>query len=104
MAIQMDYYVMDTFVASCRSVEFAMDLARFLERKFSFNPRIRGEQIHKFNVVVDVADKIQVHSTVAVNDIGREDFKKFVAEFTALKTRKPVQGACLHPGAMLRAA
>jgi hypothetical protein len=74
------FYAMDTLVGSCRTVEGAMDLAKFLESKFPLEPRIMGAQLHKFVVVVNIAGKIQVHSAVEVNDIGREDFKKFVAE------------------------
>ncbi len=90
----MQTYVMDTFVASCRTTEGALELARFMERMFPLDPRSalpETEQLHKFNVVVSVDNKIEVHSTLLVNDLGREDFKKFVREFTSLKMRKPVQ-------------
>lgn len=103
MGFQGDFYVMSTFVASCRSEAAAMELARFLERKFPFNPRIRSDQLHQFIVVFDVDGAIQVHSAVAVNDLGREDFAKFVAEFKALKMGRPVQN--MRPtGTLLRAA
>jgi hypothetical protein len=62
-----------------------------MEGKFPLDPKILSDQVHKFVVVEDVSGKIQVHSTVAVNDIGREDFKQFVSEFTVLQMRKPAQ-------------
>jgi len=98
----MQIYKMDTLVASCRTVQGALDLARFMESRFPFDSSIHSEQLHKFNVVMDVDGKIAVHSTVAVNDLGREDFKKFVVDFTTLKLRKPVQS--MRPAASMRRA
>jgi hypothetical protein len=89
-------YEMDTFVAKCRTVEGALELAAFMERKFpldSSSVLSEDEQLHKFIVAVSVEGHIEVHSTIPVNDLGREDFKKFVVEFTTLKMRKPVQRA-----------
>jgi hypothetical protein len=55
-----------------------------------------GRQINEFLVVENVAGKIQVHSAVEVNDLGREDFKKYVEEFTSLQTRKPAYNRFAH--------
>lgn len=103
----MEVYEMDTFVASCRTVEGALAFARFMERKFPLDHKSAlpaAEQLHKFNVVVSAEGKIEVHSTVPVNQIGREDFKRFVTEFTTLKLRKPTQRAGASPAAMRQLA
>jgi hypothetical protein len=87
--IENNFYVMDTFVRSCPTEAGAWALAKFLESKFPLDPKMLCAQVHEFVVVGDISGKIQVHSKVEVNDIGREDFKKFVAEFTAIQMRKP---------------
>jgi hypothetical protein len=93
---------MDTFVATCRSAKGAVELARFMEGRFPFDSSIRGEQIHKFIVVVDVNGTVEVHSTVAVNALGRADFHKIVAEFSSRSLRRPVQS--MRPVADMRLA
>jgi hypothetical protein len=99
----MQFYDVDTFVATCRTTNGALELARFLERKFPLDSRITGDQIHKFNVTVELDGKVEVHSAVAVNELGREDFKKYVADFLQIKMqRKPVQSA--KPAAMAATA
>jgi hypothetical protein len=98
---------MDTFVASCKTTEGALELARFMERMFPLDPKSvlsEAEQLHKFNVVVGADNAIEVHSTVPVNDLGRQDFKKFVVEFTTLMMRKPVQSANVNLAKSRRAA
>lgn len=103
----MQFNEMDTFVASCRSVDGALELARFMESKLPLDPSSvlpECEQLHKFNVVVSAVGKIEVHSTVPVNDLGRQEFKKLVVEFTTLKMRKPVQRASVSAAAAYRAA
>lgn len=98
---------MDTFVASCHTVEAALEFARFMEQKFPLDHRSvlpESEQLHKFNVVVMADGKIEIHSTVPVNEIGRADFKRFVVEFTTLKMRNPTQRAGVLPAAMRRVA
>ncbi len=103
----MKFYEMDTFVAPCRTVEGALDFARFMESKFPLDPKSvlsEREQLHKFLVAVSRDGKIEVHSAVPVNDLGREEFKKHVVEFTTLKMRKPVQGVGPRPNTVSRAA
>ena len=103
----MKAYQMDTFVAKTRTVEGALELASFLERKFPLDTKSvlsDDEQLHKFIVAVSLEGTIEVHSTVPVNDIGREDFKKYVVEFTTLKMRKPVQKSGFSAARERRAA
>ena len=103
----MHSYVMDTFVASCKTTEGALKLARFMEHMFPLDPKSalsETEQLHKFNVVVSVNNTIEVHSTVPVNDLGRQDFKRFVVEFTTLMMRKAVKSASVNLAKSCRAA
>lgn len=87
---------LSTFVASCRTIDGALELARFMERKFPLDSAIPiAEQIHKFNVVVDISGKVEVHSAFSVGDLGREEFRKYVSEFRNLKlssfpAKKPI--------------
>ncbi len=77
----MKLYEMDTFVASCRTVEGALDLARFMESRFPLDPKSvlpERERLHKFLVAVSPDGKIEVHSAVPVNDLGREQFRERV--------------------------
>jgi hypothetical protein len=98
------FYDMSTFVASCRTAEGALELARFMERKYPTDDTVKGDQVHQFVVMVSQDGKMEVHSTVAVNDLGRDDFKKFVLEFTTLKMRKPIQTAVRLTSAVRRIA
>ncbi len=103
----MYFYEMDTFVESGRTVEGALELARFMEKKFPLDHNSlfsENEQLHKFVVAVSADGKIEVHSTVSVNDLGREDFKKCVVEFTTLKMRRPVQTSSATGSAVRKAA
>lgn len=88
----MKLYEMSTFVASCRTLDGALELARFMETRFPMDARIHGTQIHQFVAVVQTDGRVTVHSVVPVNEIGKEDFKKCVAEFLEIKqVRKPIQ-------------
>jgi hypothetical protein len=87
----MKLYVMDTFVRSCRTPEGALELARFMECKFPLDRKSvlsEGEQLHKFVVAVPQDGRFEVHSTVPVNDLGREDFRKYVLEFLEMKSQR----------------
>jgi len=94
----MKLFVMDTFVRSCRTPEGALELARFMEAKFPLDRKSvlsENEQLHKFVIAIPHDGKFEVHSTVPVNDLGREDFKKYVLEFLEMKSatapeKKPV--------------
>lgn len=101
------FYEMDTFVATCRTTNGALELAQFLECKFPFYRRFKGDQLHKFVVTVELDGKIEVHSTVPVNDLGREDFKKYITEFLEKKgvpAKKPVERASAIPSRVRIAA
>ncbi len=103
----MKFYEMDTFVAPRRTVEGALDLARFMESRFPLDPKSvlpEREQLHKFLVVVGPDGKIEVRSVVPVNDLGREEFRKHVVEFTTLTMRKPIQVVDPRPNTASRAA
>ena len=90
--------VMDTFVKSCRTPEEALELARFMEAKFPLDRNSvlsESEQLHKFVVAVTQVGNFEVHSIVPVNNLGREEFKKYVSEFLEMKcasmsAKKPI--------------
>lgn len=88
----MKLYEMSTFVASCRTLDGALELARFMEKKFPLDEKIHGSQLHRFVAVVQTDGRVTVHSVVPVNELGKEYFKKCVAEFLEIKqVRKPIQ-------------
>ena len=101
---------LSTFVATCRTVKGALELARFMECKSSDVARtLLDNQIYKFNVVVDSEGKIEVHSVIAVNDLGLEDFKQHVTEFLEMKgisipAKKPIARVTTVPASKTVAA
>ena len=101
---------LSTFVAGCRTVEGGLELARFMEGKCADAESLPlTKHPQKFNVVVDFDGKIEIHSVLAVNDLGREDFKKYVLDFMDMKrasmpAKKPLTRVTTVPDREVRVA
>lgn len=77
----MIYFQQESHVASCKSIDGALKLADFMQKRFTNNPKY-VESI-KFRAVIETDGKINVHSCYPVNEIGRKEFKIAIADFLA---------------------
>lgn len=82
---------MTTFVCNCKTVQGAMELAKYLERRFPAIPYQNAKAL-RFNVVLTTEGKSAVYCEQPFNEMGKADIKAAVMDFVAIK-----QGKSQHP-------
>jgi hypothetical protein len=75
----MVYFQPESHVASCRSLDGALLLSRFMQERFA-NNRICVKPM-TFRTVIETDGKVSVHSSYPVNEIGRAVFRQAIVEF-----------------------
>ena len=80
------YFRPESFVASCKSIEGAAKLVRFMQERF-----ITGRSIYrvsyKFHTVIETNEKISVHCNYCFDERVRQEFKGAIAEFLAIHSQ-----------------
>ncbi len=75
---------MESLVCKCMSVDSAVELAQFMEKKFN-DVLVDGVRGLKFQACIATDRTITVHSEKPVNEMGQRMFKEAVNEFKALQ-------------------
>lgn len=71
----------ESHVASCKTLGGAQQLVKFLTDKFTGNPQITEHIV--FRSIIETSGKVSVHSSIPVNETGRQMFKMALLEFKA---------------------
>ncbi len=71
----------ESHVASCKTLDGAQRLVKFLTDKFTDNPAILQRIV--FRSIIETSGKVSVHSSIPVNETGRQMFKSALIEFKA---------------------
>jgi len=75
----MVYFQPESHVASCKTLDGAMRLSRFMQGEFSNNSLCRRPI--EFCAVIETTERVSVHSSYPVNEVGKSAFKKLIADF-----------------------
>ncbi len=77
----MIYFQPESRVASCKTLDGALQLCRFLKEWFANDPQYGGSIT--FRAIIETSGKINVHASYPVNEEGLALFQQAIAEFKA---------------------
>lgn len=86
------YFRSESFVASCKTIEGASKLVRFMQERF-ITGRSTYRVPYKFLTVIETNEKISVHCNYCFDDRVRQEFKAAIAEFLHAHSQNTVPAA-----------